>query len=52
MRVEQRTLIDCSVDITAGDVVADLVVAWCEVPLLVAAEGIRVDTSGNINGLG
>jgi hypothetical protein len=46
---EEAVLEDSAKDITTGDVVADLELAGCEVPLLLAVEGGQVDTTGNVD---
>ena len=46
---EQRVLEDGTEDITTSDVVANLQVAGCEVPLLLAVEGGQIDTAGDVD---
>jgi hypothetical protein len=46
---EETVLKDSTKDIATSDVVADLELARCEVPLLLAVEGGEIDTTGNVN---
>jgi hypothetical protein len=46
---EQTVLEDGAKDITSSDVVADLELAGCKVPLLLAVEGGQIDTSGDVD---
>lgn len=49
---EERVLPDGAEDVTASDVVTDLVVARCKVPLLGAVKGGDIDTAGNVDAVG
>lgn len=50
--VHKRVLVDRAKDVTASNVVADAELGGVEVPLDVAGEGLCVDTSRNVDGLG
>lgn len=52
MLAEQTVLEDGTEDVAAGDVVADLELAGCEVPLLLAVEGGQIDAAGDVDALG
>jgi hypothetical protein len=49
---EKTVLEDGTEDVTTSDVVADLELAWGEVPLLLAVESGKVDTAGNVDAVG
>jgi hypothetical protein len=49
---EKTVLENGTEDVAAGDVVADLELAGCEVPLLLTVERGQVDTAGNVNAVG
>lgn len=49
---EETVLKDNTKNVAAGDVVADLELARCEVPLLLAVESGQVDTTGNVDAVG
>jgi hypothetical protein len=49
---DERVLDDGTEYIAAGDVVSNLVVARCKVPLLLAVEGGDVDTTRDVDAVG
>lgn len=52
MLVEEGVLVYVSVDIATCDMISDLVIGRCEVPLCCSAQSIGIDTSRNVNGFG
>lgn len=46
---DERVLDNSAEDVTAGDVVSDLVLARREVPLLLTVESRNVDTAGDVD---
>lgn len=50
--VEKRVLPDDTEDITASDVVADLVLGRLEIPLLGSVKGWNIDTTRNVDAVG
>lgn len=49
MIADERVLDNSAEDVTAGDVVSDLVLARREVPLLLTVESRNVDTAGDVD---
>lgn len=50
--VHQAVLENGTPDVTTGDVIADLVLAGLEVPLLLTIQGVNRDTTGDVDTLG
>lgn len=52
MLVQEGVLVYVSIDIATCDMISDLVIGRCEVPLCCSAQSIGVDTSRNVDGFG